>query len=371
VAYCDKVTKKHLGGTTYGKVKGAVSRDEYQHSAKEFAAHYYVEHYGNKWDDEFSKVLPPEIKFNTFKMHRILWESALKNDSEEAPLPAPGILDRAIILGKQCLSNAAGIIPSIRLRRQIEALHPWYYEVPIGRVKVTPGIGSKQTPDQLRGRTAYRTKLLVDEVAKRYDFSGKRLLDIASNCGYWSARYAELGATSLLAVEGRIDYVKQGKLYWEANKFIKHGSFEFIHGNVMKEDTWEIIREHAPFDFTLCCGILYHIPEYERLLSDIASVTDGAILFDTRVSGSEECIKEPGGWCFDSIIETREKRVPSLEGLVKVIEELGFEAERLSIDDPIPEGLKGPNDDYSKDKRIALLATRRCTHDAATGSEAN
>lgn len=77
VAYCDKVTMKHLGGTTYGKVKGMISREEYQRNAKEFCAHYFREYYGNNWDEEFTKTLPPEIEFNTFKLHRRYWESVV------------------------------------------------------------------------------------------------------------------------------------------------------------------------------------------------------------------------------------------------------------------------------------------------------
>ena len=389
VAYCDKVTMKHLGGTTYGKVKGTVSREEYRRKAREFAVRYFVEHYGSNWDDDFSKVLPPQIRYNFFKRVRRSWEGFLDN-KENKVYPNQSILgrgkrlvkhivaatkllivfdtkerrsylsrqvSRGKTLVKQIITDATKLFPKSKLHQQIETLHPWYYEVEINGIKVTPGIGSKQSPEALRGRVRYRTKLLVDEVAKRYDFSGKRLLDIASNCGYWSARYAELGAISLLAVEGRADYVQQGWLCWRNNQFMEPGTFEFIHGNVMKRETWDVIRERAYFDFTLCLGILYHIPDYEELLRHIASVTREVVLIDTRVSDSEEFIEEPGGWCFDAIIETRTKKVPNLKRLLQLMNELGFQTERLSIDEPTPEGLKGA-DDYNLGNRVALLAVR-------------
>lgn len=357
VAYCDKVTMKHLGGTTYGRVKGTISRQEYRRRAKVFAARYFVEHYGSKWDDDFSKVLPPQIEINAFGLHRRIWETPLDAKELRASRPAQGVLGRVKRLARRVSVVVTSGMSASALHQQIEDLHPWYYDVEIGGIRVTPGIGSRQTPSELRERVKYRTKLLVDEVAERYDFSGKRLLDVASNCGYWAARYAELGATSLLALEGRADYVQQGWLYWRNNQFMEPGSFAFVQGNVMARSTWNETRERAPFDFTLCCGILYHVPDHETLLRNIALVTSDAVLMDTRVSHEEELIEEPGGWCFDAIVETRSKKVPSLERLIEIMGELGFETGLLSIDEPTPKGLRG-NDDYSQKRRVVLLCTR-------------
>lgn len=79
VGYADIVYMTHFGGSTYGKAKGTVSREEYQRRAKKFAAEYFVKTYGENWDDKFTKVLheqisPEHIKVNTFKEHRRLWE---------------------------------------------------------------------------------------------------------------------------------------------------------------------------------------------------------------------------------------------------------------------------------------------------------
>jgi hypothetical protein len=357
VAYCDRVTMKHLGGTTYGAVKDTISRREYQRRARIFAARYFVEHYGSKWDEDFSKVLPPQVEINAFGLHRRLWEARLDPKELGATYSAQGPLGTVRRLARRVSAVVTNGISASALHQQIEDLHPWYYDVRIGGIKVPPGIGSRQTAAKLRERVRYRTKLLVDEVAERYDFSGKRLLDVASNCGYWSARYARLGATSLLALEGRADYVRQGWLYWRNNQFMEPGSFEFVQGNVMEKSTWDEALKRAPFDFTLCCGILYHVPDYETLLRNIGLVTRDAVLVDTRVSQEEELIEEPGGWCFDAIVETRRKRVPSLRRLMQIMDELGFETVRLSTDEPTPKGLKG-KDDYSQGRRVALLCTR-------------
>ena len=76
LAYCDRVVMKHLGGTTYGKTKGTISRDQYKQNAKRWAAEYFRRTYGEHWDEEFSLYLPPEVKENTFKLHRRFWEKS-------------------------------------------------------------------------------------------------------------------------------------------------------------------------------------------------------------------------------------------------------------------------------------------------------
>lgn len=75
VAYCDNAHVTHLGGSTYGKKHTkTISREEYKKRAKMFARKYFVENYGENWDEEFSRYLPSEVKVNTYKIHRRFWE---------------------------------------------------------------------------------------------------------------------------------------------------------------------------------------------------------------------------------------------------------------------------------------------------------
>lgn len=77
IAYADTVQMKHIGGTTYGKVEGAVSRDEYKRQARLWAAKYFRESYGPNWNEEFSKYLPNDIPFNTYTWSKKYWEEEL------------------------------------------------------------------------------------------------------------------------------------------------------------------------------------------------------------------------------------------------------------------------------------------------------
>ena len=247
---------------------------------------------------------------------------------------------------------------TVALQDRIEELHPWFYPVEIDGTIVVPGIGSKDETSELIKRTRYRQILLVEEIQKRYDFTGKHLLDLASNCGYWSAQYARLGAKRVLAVEGRGKFVKQGLIYWERNRFLPPDSYQFMRGNVMDEAVWKTITSMYVPDFTLCCGILYHVGDYRWLLGKAAAVTREAILIDTRVGDDDKkLIQEPDGWYFNAIRETSLKTVPTVRGIMEAMKELGFKVERIRPDRPMPPPPMG-GDDYEKDLRMTFFATR-------------
>jgi hypothetical protein len=72
IAYGDIAKMHHFGGTTYGQ-KGTVSREEYIKNAKDFASKYFVENYGESWDEEFAEVIPDGI-VNVYSIHRKMWE---------------------------------------------------------------------------------------------------------------------------------------------------------------------------------------------------------------------------------------------------------------------------------------------------------
>jgi len=76
-AYYDFLTYHHLGGTTYGnKSTRTIPREEYIANAKRFAAEYFVEHYGEDWDEKFWETASREhdIEHNTYAAHRKYWE---------------------------------------------------------------------------------------------------------------------------------------------------------------------------------------------------------------------------------------------------------------------------------------------------------
>lgn len=80
LAYYDFLDYLHLGGTTYGnKATKTISREEYLLNAKRFAYQYFVDNYGENWDETFWKAATKlhDIEHNTYLKHRRYWAGAL------------------------------------------------------------------------------------------------------------------------------------------------------------------------------------------------------------------------------------------------------------------------------------------------------
>jgi len=245
-----------------------------------------------------------------------------------------------------------------KLKNEICALNPWFCPVQVGSVQVTPGIGSTWNAKKLTNRIVYRHKLLVDEVVKRYDFKGKRVLDLACNCAYWSARYVAHGAEYVFGVEGRPTVHKQAELYWKHNRFLPKDKYTFICGNVLDAGIWDKLNALPMFDVTLCAGILYHISDYRSLITRMANVTKDAMIIDTRVGDvTEKTVVEPGDLCFNAIKQTRAKSVPHLPNLLTCLDKLSFTCEILPVTFRSPPGLR-EQDDYNKKNRVTILARK-------------
>lgn len=253
------------------------------------------------------------------------------------------------------------------LLQQINSLNPWFYDIKIGDIKVIPGIGSPHTPEQLVADTQYKLDILVEQVIQKYDFAGKRILDVASNCGYFSSHYIRHGAKSVLAVEGREQFINQGKLYWGHDEVLRGCDYRFLLGDINSVKTWKQIELAGPFDFVLCCGILYHILDHNQLLSRINCVVADAVLIDTRVSPPEDVKTHPfveqGNWAFDGIHIDGKPAIaahPTFDSICEFLNDHFYMTERIRAKNPVSP-LMSPNDDYSKNRRITLLCRKYCT----------
>lgn len=245
------------------------------------------------------------------------------------------------------------------IKQRISQLNPWFYELDIFGVKVKPGIypiKKSDLPDTkyLINRQRNRYTLLVDEVIKRFNFSGMKILDIGCNCGYWSSIYIKnYGANFVVGIEGREQFIKQANLYYESLG-IKNKCM-FILGNVMNID-YRFLPEN-PFDFVLCAGILYHVKNYELLLKKISSVNTRIIIIDTRISPIDYGFIEPGDLFFNAIEETREKRVPTKDRLLKLLHNFGYDVKIIPPKFKTMKGVSGM-DDYNAGNRVCLFCEK-------------
>jgi len=193
-------------------------------------------------------------------------------------------------------------------------LHPWMYPVTINNKKVIPGIGSSHSSKKLVDRALFHKELFVNRIKRVYNFKDKIVLDVGSNCGYFSLEYAKLGSLFTDLIDGRDLSIKQGELLWTSNGYT---NFKFHQENVMSE--WNLVTNA---DFTICAGILYHVKNWEILLDKIFKVTNDCILIETAISKKDRVIKETAGY-FNAITETSRKRVPTYDKLIEYSEKFG------------------------------------------------
>jgi len=351
VAYTDRVTMKHLGGTTYGKVKKVISRQEYMQRAREFAGRYMKENYGSHWDQLFNSVLPPEVDGSLLPWERESWEKKLP-ENRGRDLKARWRRRR-----RRRARVLRGHGEGRSLEERIAALHPWDYDVTVGPLRVRAGRGSEPVRRPSKERVAYRQRLLVDEVLSRYDVSGKALLDLGCNQGYWAARFAQRGVARVAGFELRFDAVQQARLYWEQGGFLPEGAASFVRGDVSKDATWDLIHDAAPFELCFCSGVLHAVPDPEQLLQRMAAVAREALVIDTRVAepGHELVPQDVLG--VGPLPGTGQLRLLTQASLCAGLADAGFDVQLLSIEGPTPRSLRGEND-YALGRRVALLATR-------------
>ena len=245
------------------------------------------------------------------------------------------------------------------IEQEINNLNPWFHELEVFGVKVKPGVYPPKRERSLNtqgliNRQMYRKLLLVDEVTKRFDFSGARILDIGCNCGYWSSIYiTKYGADSVVGIEGRELFIKQANLFYKSLGI--QDKALFVRGNIMDYDYDE--WGEGAFDFALCAGILYHTKHHEELLKKISYVNSKVLVIDTRISEKGEEFVEPRNSWFNAIPETKDKKVPKKDDLINILHKLGYETEIIPSRFKAIYGVDF-GDNYAAGKRICMFCRK-------------
>ena len=117
---------------------------------------------------------------------------------------------------------------------------------------------------------------LID--ANRDLIRGARVLDLASHDGRFSFAALHAGAGHVVGIEHDPRLVQKAE---ENLAFygVPPAGYEFVSG-----DMFERVRSVEPCDVVFCFGILYHINDHMRLLTELAELDPRALIFDTNVS---------------------------------------------------------------------------------------
>lgn len=177
-----------------------------------------------------------------------------------------------------------------KIERRVRELAPFHHdiELPFGLRTHVP-----EASRQERERTRINT--LIDHAwpalleACGGSLKGLRVLDVACNCGGFSVKAAQDGASYVMGFDVEDHYLKQADFIKEA---LSLNNVEFKRLRVEDLDP----NIHGMFDVTFCFGILYHLENPTLGLQKIAAVTDKVMMVDTtlmRVPFLNRLLKQP------------------------------------------------------------------------------
>jgi tRNA (mo5U34)-methyltransferase len=162
-----------------------------------------------------------------------------------------------------------------QLRERIAGFPYWHYQFELQGVR-TP-IHDPRVVNRHRERKRYFFDPLVGVAGD--SLTGKRVLDLGCNAGFWSLAALEAGADFVLGVDGRQTYIDQAELIFEASG-IDSNRYRFLVGDLFELD----FESEQPFDVVLCLGLLYHVSKPMSLLERISAWNTDLLVIDTNLS---------------------------------------------------------------------------------------
>lgn len=160
-----------------------------------------------------------------------------------------------------------------KLRKEIKSLEPWFHNIHLPD-------GTETAPAHFLGDfPAFKWKQIAPHIPE--DLTGKTVLDIGCNAGFYTLELAKRGA-DVTAIDLDPHYLKQAT--WVKSQF-EHlkGKISFKHQQV-----YDLAREEKKYDIVWFMGVLYHL-RYPLLALDILSQasTDKVILQTLTMPGED------------------------------------------------------------------------------------
>jgi tRNA (mo5U34)-methyltransferase len=201
-----------------------------------------------------------------------------------APSLAPAALCAEIALA---MSLRESLSPDF-IRRRVAELGTWFHNLDLGGVKTAPDHFLGDYPSMKWRRFAH---------ALPADLSGRTVLDIGCNAGFYSLEMKRRGAMRVVGIDKYERYLAQARFAAEVNGL----EIELRH-----LDVYEVGRLGERFDVVLFMGVLYHL-RHPLLALDLLHdhVVDDLMVFQTLVRGSRETLTPVRDCAFDDKDDAR------------------------------------------------------------------
>ena len=164
------------------------------------------------------------------------------------------------------------------LREEVARLAPWYHNIDLGG-------GIRTAPDHFLGDYP-RFKFERFAHALPADLTGKSVLDIGCNAGFYSVEMKRRGARRVVGIDSDERYLAQARLACAA---LGYDGIEFRLLSV-----YDVAALGERFDLVIFMGVLYHL-RHPLLALDLIRehVAADMLLFQTLQIGSDETMAVP------------------------------------------------------------------------------
>jgi tRNA (mo5U34)-methyltransferase len=158
-----------------------------------------------------------------------------------------------------------------KIEKRVRELGTWFHNMNLRGVQTAPNhfLGDYPTV-KWRG--------FADAVPK--DLTGKSVLDIGCNAGFYAMEMKRRGAARVLGIDSDEDYLAQARFAAEVNEV----DIEFRRMNV-----YDVPQLREKFDVVIFMGVLYHL-RHPLLALDILHdhVTKDLLIFQSMQRGSKD-----------------------------------------------------------------------------------
>ena len=164
------------------------------------------------------------------------------------------------------------------LRERVDALAPWFHNIDLGN-------GIRTAPDHFLGDyPSFKYARFAHAIPA--DLTGKSVLDIGCNAGFYCAEMKKRGAGRVLGIDSDDRYLAQGRLACDA---VNGLDIEFRPLSV-----YDVASLGEKFDVVIFMGVLYHL-RHPLLALDLIRehVAGDALLFQTMQQGSSRSYRAP------------------------------------------------------------------------------
>jgi tRNA (mo5U34)-methyltransferase len=158
---------------------------------------------------------------------------------------------------------------------ELKRLEPWFHRIDLGN-----GIYTKT--ESVMGEPVdhpFGPWQMIQKLLPR-DLSGKTLLDVGCNAGFYSFEAKRRGAKRVLGVDGQRQHVRQGLFV----RKVLGLEVEFRRLNVYELSP----RNVGQFDITLALGLLYHLKHPVLALENLYRVTKELLIIETAIMPTKQ-----------------------------------------------------------------------------------